>query len=121
MKNMRNSVRARTLNTGAEQVASFVRGVVDGNSGIPNNTVVLFSRDKKIFKIVTEKRLELIRIIRKYNPTSVNKLADLTDRKKQAVDRDLRLLESYNLIELEEKGKYTIPRVKRDYIILPLL
>ena len=50
----------------------------------------------------------------------MQELANLTNRKKQAVDRDLKILERHELIKLEKAGKTTIPKIEKKFLVLGL-
>lgn len=101
----------------AHAVRSFVKGVIDGTVKAPDNAVIFHITDEQLFETVTRKRLELIRVIRKNTPTSVIDLAKMVNRTKQAVDRDLKILEKNDLISLERKGKKVTPLVEKDAVI----
>ncbi len=59
-------------------------------------------------KIFSKERVRLLKALEK-EPTTVNELASLLDRPREAVSRDLRYLASWNLIKLEKNGKERIP------------
>lgn len=109
-KNLKIKERARS-------VRSFVRGVIDGTIKAPDNAVIFHITDEKMFEIITRKRLELIKVIKKRTPKSIVELARLVNRTKQAVDRDLKILEKNALISLEKKGKTVTPVVEKEAII----
>jgi len=86
---------------------------------LPDN--MIFVQDYEILrKILTEKRLELIRAI-KVNPNkNIDALAEILHRKREAVSRDLGILKEMGIIELKRKGKSRIPFVQKHYIIVTL-
>ena len=101
-----------------ESIKKLVDDIVNERIDIPDNALVVnFDSTLNIF---TKKRIELIDIINVYAPTSVQELADISNRTKQAVDRDLKLLERFDVVRLEKRGKFTVPIVKREMIVLPL-
>ena len=83
---------------------------------IPNNSLI-FLDYRDILEIFTKKRLELVDAITKNKPESLQQLAKLTKRKKQAINRDLRILEKHEVIKLEKKGKTVIPRLNKKIIL----
>ena len=91
--------------------------MLDGS--IPNNSLII--TDPSILpKILTPKRVELMEAITKHHPQSVQELANITKRTKQAVDRELHYLEGFNLIELQKEGRRTIPTVKGRIALIQL-
>jgi len=89
------------------------------NDRIPNN-VTIYLDLAVISEVFTKKRMELIKKIETANPQSIQELADKLNRKKQAVHRDLKLLEGHNLIELIKDGKIVIPILSKEMIYIPL-
>ena len=91
----------------------------DNFDRFPDN--VIFARDfETIHKILTEKRLELIRAINVNPDKNIDALAKILHRKREAVSRDLGILEGMGIIELKRKGKSRIPFVQKHYIIVTL-
>jgi predicted transcriptional regulator len=98
---------------------ALLKGILDGTIDIPDNALV-FLEPETMNEIITPKRLELISLIKKKRPSSVNKLASLSGRLKQAVVRDLKILEKYGLVMMERKGRYAKPVLKRKYVLFSL-
>jgi predicted transcriptional regulator len=103
----------------SKQLKYLIRGVVEGTIDIPNNSLV-FLDAKTLIEVFTKRRAELLDYIQQYHPQSVQKLASIAKRKKQAVNRDLRMLESHKLVTLERKGRTATPRINHTYIIYDL-
>ena len=61
---------------------------------------IVFESLGAVRKILTEKRLEVWRVIRDQKPTSITHLAELLKREFRSVHRDVMLLEELGLIEL---------------------
>jgi len=101
----------------AYAVRSFVKGVIDGTVKAPDNAIVFHITDDQMFETITRKRLELIRVIKRKTPQSIIELAQMVNRTKQAVDRDLKILEKNDLVSLERKGKNVTPVVEKEALI----
>ncbi|MBN1502089.1 HTH domain-containing protein [Candidatus Woesearchaeota archaeon] len=86
---------------------------------IPNNATILLNLES-LAEIFTRKRMQLIKTIEKNNPKSIQELAEKVNRKKQAVHRDLKLLEGHGLVELIKDGSKVIPIVSKEIIHIPL-
>lgn len=103
----------------ATMIKRIIRNVVNESLTIPDNAIISLDVETSLI-IFTKKRLELITCIKRFNPQSVQRLSDITHRKKQAVNRDLKMLERFGIIELRKQGRIKIPTVKRDILILNL-
>ena len=100
-----------------EKLTALVDGILDETIDIPNNAVIALPESSSIF---TKKRLELIDKIKSHHPKSVKELSKMTKRTKQAVTRDLKILERFEIVRLEKNGRNTIPLVERDVIVLTI-
>lgn len=69
-------------------------------------------------EILTEKRTELLDALKHEETKSVRDLADTLDRDKSVVSQDLKLLAGHDLVELEEKGRRKVPRVKHENVVV---
>ena len=73
-----------------------------------------FSDVREMGKVLTPKRLELLKTIRDHQLESVRAVAELTGRNVKNVAEDLALLASLGLVEMKESGgpgKKKAPRV----------
>ena len=61
-----------------------------------------FSDVREMGKVLTPKRLELLKTIREHHPESVRAVAELTGRNVKNVAEDLALLASLGLVEMKE-------------------
>lgn len=115
---MKKKILRTELKRKVESIKGLVDDIINERVNIPDKALVVdFDATLNIF---TKKRIELIDIINIYSPTSIQEIADITHRTKQAVGRDLKLLERFDVIELEKRGKFTVPIVKREMIVLNL-
>lgn len=72
--------------------------------------------------ILTERRLELLEIIREGSIDSVTHLAETVERDKAAVSRDLDILFEHDLITYEQDGSRKIPVLKHESVLVePIL
>ena len=103
----------------AEQLRAFLKDVIRGDVDVPDNAVVILN-PRILSDIFTKKRMELIEAIDQLQPQSIQELAAATKRKKQAVHRDLNILEGHRIIELRKEGRCVVPVLKKQAILLPL-
>jgi len=79
---------------------------------------IWFSSIAQLATVLTEKRLELLRLIRRRRPRSVSHLASLAQRAVKAVERDVQALERAALVRLVGSGKTRRPVASCDRIHL---
>jgi predicted transcriptional regulator len=86
---------------------------------MPDN--MIFAKDyATLHKILTEKRLELIDAIKEHPKENIDSLSKILKRKREAISRDLRILQSMGIINMKTIGKNKIPFVQKQYIVVPL-
>jgi predicted transcriptional regulator len=97
-------VRIRTL---AEDDADFVKSWKLAEAGLPGpgDRGVFFSSFESACALFTEKRLEMLRLIRKHKPTSINQLAKLAKRDFKNVYTDVIHFRNLDIVD--------VPRGKR--------
>ena len=66
---------------------------------------IIFDSIDQFRKIMTNKRIELLKVIRHKKPQSVYKLAKLVNRSVDNVNNDVRLLEQMGFLETEKTDK----------------
>lgn len=109
----------KELKRKAESLKNLIDDVIDDKINLPKNALVTDA--DSTFSIMTRKRMELVNAINLYQPNSVQELADITNRAKQAVVRDLKILERFEVIKLEKEGRNVFPIVTRDIIVVSLI
>lgn len=84
---------------------SYVRermlDIAKGAKPAPNEAKVWVSSLDSLFKVLTEKNMLLLEIIKNSRPQSVTELAHLTDRAVSNVSRTLHSLERLGIIEMK--------------------
>ena len=96
----------------------LIKDIVKNKIEVPNKTLIICSWIAS--KIFTRKKIELLQNIIKYNPNSIQDLSDNVKRKKQAVSRDLKVLNNYGIVDFKKKGKNIIPTIKWEFVLIPL-
>jgi len=92
-------------------------GIINDTIDIPDNAILTLPESTSIF---TRRRLELIEIIKQKQPQSVQELARITKRAKQAVTRDLKILERFEIVKLKKRGRISLPLVEREIVVLAI-
>ena len=87
---------------------------------VEKKEALYFESIRTLRSVLTERRLELLRVVREKQPASIKQLAEELGRDFKGVYRDIKLLASLGLVELE-KGSGRIgarPRVFYDRLTI---
>jgi predicted transcriptional regulator len=87
-----------------DEAAAVVGQIEAGKRVAAQPEWLYFSNVREMGKVLTPKRLELLKIIRDHHPESIRALALLTGRHVKNVAEDLGLLVSLGLVEMEARG-----------------
>ena len=66
---------------------------------------VCFTSLEAVRALLTDKRMELLHLIRKHSPHSINQLANLAGRDFKNVHTDIMLLKNYGIVKLTRRAK----------------
>lgn len=120
MKNIKIGVRS--LDTAFEEWAQTFEKARRGKK-IDKRRGVYFTSLEAMRKVLTEKRLELLHIIKDQQPDSVYELSKIVKRDLKNINSDLELLRDIGLVSMSKarKGRErVIPRVNYDKIQLEI-
>ncbi len=102
----------RTTGEVLKEAAETMKGIATGKNVKPKGYRLFFTSPEALRRFLTPKRLELIRLIRKRRPGSINELAALARRDFKRVYEDVMSLNESGLVDLAEgKGRKKAPRV----------
>lgn len=104
-----------------ESVLEFFDRVFRNPAKYPDKAVILPLHDAEITRVFTPKRLELIELIKKEQPTTAAKLAKVTGRKVEGVLRDMALLKELHIVQHERIGKEVVLTLKQDFLVIPMV
>ncbi len=122
MKVKNIKIGVRSLDTAFEEWAQTFEKVRRGRR-IDKSRGVYFTSLEAIRKVLTEKRLELLHIIKEQQPDSVYELSKIVKRDLKNINSDLELLRDIGLVSMSKarKGRErVIPRVNYDKIQLEI-
>ena len=120
VKNIKLGIRS--LDTAYAEWAETFEKVRKGRK-VDKSRGIYFTSLEAIRKVLTEKRLELLRVIKEQEPDSVYELAKILNRDIKNVNDDLKLLKDIGLVSITKarKGRgRVIPRVNYDKIQLEI-
>jgi predicted transcriptional regulator len=95
-----------------DEVLTTAAAVSEGDE--PGSDTVSFSDPARIARILTGKRLELIKAVMEEEPESMRALSRLVDRNPKEVNDDVHLLEEYGIISLKQDGRAKRPVIPYD-------
>ncbi len=110
---MKGRIEIRTLEKGLKDFRATWKAVAAGKKVTPRKGTY-FTSLEAARKVLTPKRLQLLRVIRQGRPDSVYQLARLVGRDFKNVHADVQALAAYGLISLKkaQTGRRTsVPRV----------
>ena len=122
MKVKNIKIGVRSLDTAFEEWAQTFEKVRRGKK-IDKRRGVYFTSLEAMRKVLTEKRLELLHIIKEQQPDSVYELSKIVKRDLKNINSDLDLLRDIGLVSMSKarKGRErVIPRVNYDKIQLEI-
>lgn len=102
-------------------IVRFLDEVWRNPKDTPDSGVLLSLQDREISKLFTKKRIELMNTISYGRLESVSELSEKVGRQLSAVERDLKILNDFGIVELEKKGRIVKPVIKANVLILPIL
>jgi predicted transcriptional regulator len=112
MKVKKVKVGIRSADAVLREAAETMRSVAAGKKVRPKGHRLFFTSPEALRRFLTPKRLELIRLIRKRRPSSINELAALARRDFKRVYEDVTSLAEAGLVDLaKDHGRKKAPRV----------
>ena len=123
MKLKNITVNIGTLKEGLDQFERVIRGVERGHPSKPQPTSTHFISLNAVLKVLTQRRLELMRLIRERRPSSLYELAHLAGRDIKNVHEDISLLERLGFVQLTHQRTHRrrcVPHVHYDTLNLKI-
>jgi predicted transcriptional regulator len=111
----KTEIRVERVDTFFERGRKLAK-VADHGDAIPSSRVVAFEDVESLLHVLTEKRVLLLKQIKK-TPTSITLLAKKLKRDRSAVTRDVQILERFGVVQVTEKP---LPGHGRQKWITPL-
>ena len=102
MKTLEIQIKSREQ-ADEELIGAFKRGPLAKR--VSNKPEIFFTSLEAVRTLLTDKRLELLHLIRQHSPKSISQLATIARRDFKNVHTDVMLLKEYGLIQLNKRGK----------------
>lgn len=120
IKNVKIGIRSRDK---AFSEAKDVMQKLSKGEKVKRQTAVYFENLDAMRKVLTEKRLEVLHVVKEQRPSSTYRLAKMLGRDINNVINDLKYLNELGLVELKKSGtgrEKTVPTVDYDKIRLEI-
>jgi predicted transcriptional regulator len=112
MKVKKIKLGIRSMDDVLDEAAQTMKAVAASKKVRPKGPRLFFTNSEALRRFLAPKRLELIRLIRRQHPASINELATLAQRDFKRVYEDIRDMAEAGLLELgKDKGRKIAPRV----------
>ncbi len=108
-------IRVESLEDSLNRFKEVFNQIVS-NKNVKQEEYIAFSSVEEISKVLTPKRLQLLRFIKDNKPYSIREIAKQLNRDYKNVYTDLKLLKELGIIELKEKNGSLVPVVLYDEI-----
>jgi predicted transcriptional regulator len=119
MKVKRISIGIKSLDEALKEAGETFTNLAEGKP-VKKKRAIYFSNIKDFRKVLTDKRLELLKTVKDRKPSSVYALAKILKRDLKNVLQDIEYLKQAGLVEIEETENRKIPHVEYDRITLDL-
>jgi predicted transcriptional regulator len=119
MKIKRVKIEIRSLDNALKEAGEVFEKLSKGQP-VQKKTAIYFNNLKEMRKVLTEKRLELLKAIKDKKPASVYELARMVHRDIKNVLQDLSYLQELGLVDITETKDKKIPHVEYEKITLEI-
>jgi predicted transcriptional regulator len=113
MKKIKTEARADL-----ELFGQLVQRAFRDPEGMPDRLTVISLADEEQDRLITPRRLELIRTLRDRGELTISELADEVGRWLDVVSRDLHALAKHSIIKLDREGRTKRVRLATELILL---
>jgi predicted transcriptional regulator len=120
MKVKRIKVGLRPPGTIFREAGQILGRLEAGKRVSSQRETIYFSDARAISRVLTPRRLEMLKAIRDHRPESIRALAGLVERDIKNVAEDLALLTSLGLVDVAKgrSGRRSVPRVEYETLAL---
>ncbi len=108
-------IRVESLEDAGERFAGAYKQIKQGKK-LAKEEVLAFENIETLRKVLTSKRIVLLRLVREKQPKTIYQLAKLSNRAYANVFQDVKLLEKLGLIVLQEDNHNFEPIAKYNAI-----
>lgn len=85
----------------------------------PDNIIYIESLEI-LSQILSPKRMQILQLLSKKSNLTITTLAKELNRRREAVSRDIHILEFHSLIELDKRGKTIVPKTDIHALLIPI-
>jgi predicted transcriptional regulator len=115
MKTKKITIEIRTLDNALREAGAVYEKLEKGQA-VAEKSALYFPNLKEMRRVLTEKRLELLRTIKHKKPSSVYELSRILNRDLKNVLQDVAYLADLGIVKVEETKDKKVPSVAYDRI-----
>jgi predicted transcriptional regulator len=104
-------VEIKDLDAVLKEAGAVMKKLAEGKDVEPREPAVVFQDLKTMRRVLSEKRLALLRAVRRHRPSSVYELAGLLNRNLRSVQYDVKILSELGFLELKKDGNRRVRSV----------
>ncbi len=119
MKTKKIRIEIRSLDSALREAGEGFEKISKGQR-LGEKTAIYFSNIKDLRKVLTEKRLELLKTIKDRKPSSIYELARMVNRDLKNVLQDVDYLREIGMVDVTETADKKVPTVGYDVLSLEL-
>ena len=97
-------IEVKSVEDTLKEVKGVMEKIKEGKS-VKKKKSISFNNIDTMRKVLTNRRLELIKAIKKYKPKSIYQLAKIVKRDSKSVNTDLKILSNLGMMDLKSKEK----------------
>ena len=97
-------IEVKSVEDTLKEVKEVMEKIKDGKL-VKKKESISFNNIDIMRKVLTNKRLELIKAIKKYKPKSIYELAKIVKRDSKSVNMDLKTLSNLGMVDLKSKER----------------
>lgn len=97
-------VEVKSIEDTLKEVKEVMKNIKEGKL-VKKKESISFNNIDIMRKVLTNKRLELIKTIKKYKPKSIYQLAKIVKRDSKSVNIDLKILSKLGMVDLKSKER----------------
>lgn len=104
-----------------ESIHAYLSYAIKNPMEIPDKSILLALSTDELNQIFTKRRLEIINLMKEHTGGSVSDMSRKLGRNLSAVERDLKILENFGIVDMKKKGRVVTPSLKGEILIVPLV
>jgi predicted transcriptional regulator len=103
-----------------EAFMNYIRYSIKHPDETPDNVIFLSLSREEMIHLFTNRRIELIEFLKDKGASTMTYIARSLKRELSAIKRDMKLLESLGIVDLEKNGRTVTCSIEGEVLVFPL-